>query len=195
LLARLDLEADWAAEVGAGLPGIEAEWSGFVDLRAGPERIGEIAESLEEPALREALLMLNGAGSPVYTVKCDVWELERSEIDPWEFDCGSEGGAGWASWVDVVARSSEVFGSFDAHEGWVRRATDRLRKVTTRCGRVDLVIRRARVRDREGFGITVYAAGCGLDTQAARGTWEGILRAGALATMETVPPGASSSIG
>ncbi len=188
------MEADWAAEVGAGLPGIEADWGGFVDLRLSPERVGEIAEAVAEPVLREALLMLNGAGSGVFTVKCDVWELEREEIDPLEFDCAAECGAGWASWVDVVARSSEMFGSFDAHEGWVRRATDRLRVVGgLGCGRVDLVIRGARVRDGEGFGVTVYAAGCGVDTQAARGAWEGILRAGLLATMETVR--ASSSIG
>ena len=190
------MEADWAAEVGAGLPGIEADWAGFVDLRINPFRLSEIAEASEYPVLWEMLVDLNDAFSRVFSVKCDVWALGAEEIDPLEFDCVASGKiAGMASYIDIVLRDNFLLTPFAWHERWARAAVDRLRASPLRAGRVDLVIRAARAGGREGFGITLYAAGCGADTQAARGAWEGILRAGVAATMETVPPGASSSIG
>ena len=192
------MEADWAAEIGAGLAWIDGDWPGFVDLRAGG--VGSLVEAVAQPALRNGLIALNGAGSPVFSVKCDVWNLERGEIDPLEFDCAaSETEVGLASWIDVVARSAKLFGSFEGYEGWVRCATDRLRREKLGCGRMDLVIRAAVFGGRDGFGMTLYAAGCGVDAGAARAAWERILGAGVLATMETAPrnaaPGASSSIG
>ena len=62
------MEADWAAEVGAELPNMNAEWSGFVDLRADLKQVVDIAEAAAEPALRAALVELHGAVSPVFTV-------------------------------------------------------------------------------------------------------------------------------
>jgi hypothetical protein len=84
----------------------------------------------------------------------------------------------------LMARSAELFGSFAEHEAWVRRAVAQLQAETLGCGRVDLVIRAARADGRDGFGLTLYAAGCGVDTGAARRAWEGILRAGVAATIE-----------
>ena len=179
------MEADWAAEIGAGLPVIEADWAGFVDLRAEPGRIAAIGEATMEPALREALAALNDAGSPVFTSKCEVWELAAEEIDADEFGCGrgEACGAGRASWIDVIARDTAVFGSFEAHEAWVRRVVEWLRGEEASQGRVDLVVRAAVAEAREGLGITLYAAGCGPDTPAARAAWERVLRAVVAATM------------
>jgi hypothetical protein len=191
------MEADWAAEIGPGLDWIDADWAGFVDLRRRPEAITEIPETVESPVLKDVLAAVNGALSTVFSAKCDVWELRPGEIDPLEFDCGvEEAGLGMASWIDLIARSAELFGSFERHETWVRHATDQLRLVPVKCGRVDLVIRSAVVGGREGFGITLYAAGCGVDTGTARAAWEGILRAAVAITIGSARPSrASSSIG
>ena len=182
------MEADWSVEIGAGLPVIEADWAGFVDLRNDLGAVDGIAEAAEEPAMRAALVELNRTGSLVFTSKCEVWELGRGEIDPLEFDCAAGCGVGWASWVDVTARDTGLFGSFAEHEGWVRRIVARLQAERIGCGRVDVVVRPAVAGEREGFGITLYAAGCGVDAGAARGAWEVALGAAVLATMGEVAP-------
>lgn len=187
------MEADWAVEIGAGLERMDADWAGWVDLRGHPERVGAIAEAAGRPALVEALLLLNGAESPVFTAKCDVWALGAEEIDPLEFEAEAGAGVvGVASYVDVMARDAGMFGSFARHEAWARAAALALRGVAGRNGRVDLVVRAANFQERDGFGITLYAAGCGGDTQAAEGSWGAVLRAAALATMRVAARGVGS---
>jgi hypothetical protein len=189
------MEADWSVEIGAGLPVIDADWPGFVDLRRDFHSIDSIPEAAVEAALREALVTLNGAASPVFTSKCDVWALGADEIDPDEFGCAPRDAcaAGWASWIDLLVREPRRFASFEAHDAWVRRTTAHLRTDMIPCGRVDLVVRAAVAHASEGFGITLYSAGCGVDTQAARAAWERVLRAAVTATMREAR--ASSSIG
>lgn len=189
------MEADWSVEIGAGLPVIDADWPGFVDLRHDTGSIDLIPEAAIEPALRDALVGLNGDASPVFTSKCDVWALRADEIDTDEFGCVTRDAcaAGWASWIDIIARDPQRFASFEAHDAWVRRTTAHLRTDMIPCGRVDLVVRAAVAHEREGFGITLYSAGCGVDTQSARAAWERVLSAAVTATIREAR--ASSSIG
>lgn len=191
------MEADWAAEIGPDLEWIDARGPGFVDLRKSPDQIGSIAEAQPGSALREALIALNERGSTLFTCKCDAWVLPVEAIDPLEFECpASEVRAGMASYIDVIARDQGLRASFEQHEAWVRRATARLRRLPVPRGRTDLVIRAAKAKRGNGFGITLYAAGCGADTQAARVAWEAVLRTSVTVTMKEAPRlRASSSIG
>ena len=209
------MEADWAAEVGPDLPVIEADWAGYIDLRAHPEQAERIEEAAQYPALREALLRMNAPGSPVRTTKCDVWPLATEEIDPLEFGCAVDAQlVGLACYIDVVAIDAGLFGSFALHEPWVVAAVRRMRVgppsqandgLEWGCprgseysgpGRVDLVIRAVHAADSEGFGVTLYAAGCGVDAEAAQAAWTATLRVAAAITMGEAPTTrASSSIG
>ncbi|MFZ0630534.1 MAG: hypothetical protein WAM56_04530 [Acidobacteriaceae bacterium] len=187
------MEADWAVEVGGEASWIDVEWEGFVDLRRGGGAVDEIVEAREHPALRTALMKLNGPGSPLFTSKCDVWTLEEG-IDPLEFDCtAEEARTGLACYIDVIAREPGLFGSFAEHEAWARRASLALRGEPVRRARVDLVVRAAARGETEGLGVTLYAAGCGVDSSEAEAAWGEVLRAAVVATMKEAR--ASSSIG
>lgn len=189
------MEADWAVEVGGEAARIEVDWVGFVDLRGNPADVEKIVEAREHSALGAALMVLNSAESPVFTSKCDVWQLAGEEIDPLEFDClADEARVGFASYIDVIGRAPGRFESFDEHEEWVRRTTLSLRGESVRQGRVDLVVRAAVAGGgTDGFGVTLYAAGCGVDSSAAEAAWGRVLHTAVIATMREAR--ASSSIG
>ncbi len=191
------MEADWAAEIGPRLDRICMDWPGFIDLRADPGAIGGIAEAAPGSALHAALAALNAPESPVLTCKCDRWAVPAEELDPYELEASRETArVGAASYVDIVARDPELFASFDGHEAWARQAVLRLRALPLARGRADLVIRAALGEESGGFGITLYATGCGADAAAAEAAWEAILRAAVAVTMsEAQTPRASSSIG
>jgi len=162
------MEADWEAEIGAGAPVIDGSWPGFVDLRRAPKRIVEIEEAHRFAPLAEALLRLNGARSPLWTVKCDLWTPEH--LDPEEMEAGpQESAQGLACYIDVLPASSLVFARFEQAESWARSAVSRIRNRPCRCCRADLVIRAAVTVEREGFGITIYVQACGADAVAATG--------------------------
>jgi len=185
------METDWAAEVGADLPSIDVPWEGFVDLRDTPSAMRAIEEAIDHPVLREALLTLNSTPSPVFTAKCDVWTVGSSAIDPDEFDSLAEDSHdGFASYIDVLQLDSGKFASFAFHELWVRDLTRHLQDLNLSKGRVEFVIRPSIVDARAGYGITLYAAGCGADASSAYKAWQNVLRAAVIATMDSVvlPP-------
>lgn len=176
------MEADWEAEIGADLPEIVVPWKGFVDLRHRPA--AEIEEASNYRALAEALTALNQPDSPVFTSKCDLWALSEEEIDPLEFDAGSaDGRRGMACYIDLLHRSPQVFASFAMMEAWARRLTAVLGSARVRQGRLDMVIRSAQINGSDGFGVTLYAAGCGPDESSAETSWKAVLYAAVAATI------------
>lgn len=178
------MECDWAVEVGAGLPVIDASWDGFVDLRANPSAANTLDEAVKHPALREALLRLNAPDSPHFTSKCDAWTLAEGEIDPDEFGTEPKNAAtGFASYVDVLAHDTKNFTSFPFHEGFAREVTSRLGRLEVQGGRIDIVVRAAFFKGQDGYGFTLYSAGCGSSESAAYAAWETVLTAGVTATI------------
>jgi hypothetical protein len=188
----MPVEADWSAEIGGDLPGIEIPWDGFVDLHANASAIAAIMEATEHPALRSALVRLNASDSQTCTSKCDLWvldeEIDGSKLDPDEFDAAAANArAGFASYIDVVSARPQVFASFAAHEQWARAIAAELCGSAVKNGRVDCVLRAATLRGQKGFAITVYAAGCGSAAPQAYAAWEAVLTAAAGALTSTHP--------
>jgi hypothetical protein len=169
--------ADWSVEIGPDLPVIDCSWEGFIDLR-NPEAIDRLEEASKHPALRRALLLLNATNSPVFTTKCDTWTLPEHEIDAYEFDASAETShAGFASYIDLVQRDSARFSSLAWHEQWAGSLTADLRQLEPQQGRSELVVREAIAGERQGYGITLYSAGCGADAAGAYQAWEAVLAA------------------
>lgn len=163
------MEADWEFEVGGGAPVIEAGWPGFVDLRRCPQRITEIQEAVAFPALAALLQTLNGADSPLWTAKCDLWEPRAQERA--EELAETAPSAALACYVDLLPLAGEVFAQLRQAEaicrGWVARLEATPLPECSRDCRVDLVIRQAVAGYAEGFGVTAYLSAEGTDQAAA----------------------------
>lgn len=153
------MEADWEFDVGGDAPVIEAYWSGFVDLRSEPERVSELIECCELPALADALIRLNGADSPVWTSKTDVFTPDH--IDPDEMSATpKEAVHSVACYIDLLLRNP-IWDSAAAAERDCKNFCAKLRSTTLRCCRADIVVRTALVADKNGLGATVYLTACG----------------------------------
>jgi len=178
------MEADWSAEIGPDLPRIDASWEAFTDLRTSPQTIDALVEPAQHPALRKALLALNAEHSHVFTTKCDIWTLSGEEIDPDEFEANPQDAKiGFASYIDILERDVSRFASFEFHEQRVREVTSYLRPLTLHHGRVDFVVRAVTGVEHSGYGLTLYAAGCGAGKAAAYAAWQAVLAAAVAATI------------
>jgi hypothetical protein len=158
------MEADWEFELGGDAPVIEAQWSGFIDLRQNPERAWQLPETAQLPALAQALARLNAPASPVWTSKCDFWpHLEAGEFDADELDAppGCDPHA-MGCYIDILPKSGQQWPLPTNAATACKCACNLLRDVLLCCCRVDLVIRRAIVAPEiEGLGITAYLSSCG----------------------------------
>jgi hypothetical protein len=103
------MEADWEVEIGPGAPVIDVQWSGFVDLRSHPQAARELPEAGDLPELAETLARLNGVASPVWTSKCDVWQVFDAEsFDAYEMEASPESAQyAWACYIDLLPQSSQ----------------------------------------------------------------------------------------
>ena len=194
------MEADWSVALAATDPVITVPWAAFgddepkcrfVDLRLYPQLVAEIEEAQGSLALRSALLLLNGVTSHLWTAKCDAWssspEHGDDPFDPYEMDAEpGETAFGAGSYIDLLARDSEIRQCFDAQERWLRAVTERLRAIPASAARVELVMRRAQVDAVPGFGVTWFVEGCGATAQRANHAWGGTFDL-ALAAIMNVP--------
>lgn len=161
------MEADWEFEIGGGAPMIEAQWGGFIDLAAHPERVSEISECNDMAGLSDALLKLNAATSSVWTSKTDVFVPER--VDPDEMNAyDSETSAAIACYLDLLPRKAEPWSDAKRAEAFCRGLCGRLAVEPLRCCRVDVVVRSAMVEDAVELGATVYATACGATLAEAK---------------------------
>ena len=158
------MEADWEFEIGGDAPVIEGYWSGFVDLRAYPERTVELSECRELWGLSEALIKLNAPQSSFWTSKTDVFTPER--VDPDEMNASmDETVYTVACYIDLLPSGDQRWDSPFKAEQVCKRFCAGLRASVLRCCRVDVVVRNAVVADVNDLGATVYFTACG-STQA-----------------------------
>ena len=145
-------------------PVIEAHWPGFVDLRQAPARAWDLPETVQFPALGEALAKLNSADSPVWTSKCDLWDhLQQDEFDADELDA-PPGHATHAMgcYVDLLPRSDQQWSTPAMAAADCKRICKLLRPIPLRCCRADLILRRSFITPNlPALGITVYLTSCG----------------------------------
>jgi hypothetical protein len=195
------MEADWEFEVGGEAPVIDAAWDGFVDLRLRPECANELMETAEFSALAGAVVKLNGAGSPVWTSKCDVWPVvDRTEWDADELDA-LPGLATHAAgcYIDLLARVEQPWRLPAVVAETCKRYCERMHTVRLRSCRVDLVIRQAVTAAEEiatgetEFGITAYLMSCGESCEEAAVVLEGALNALAGAILADASPAGDGS--
>ncbi len=166
--------------VGLAAPVIEANWPGFVDLRRAPSRAWDLPETVQFPALAEALAKLNSADSPVWTSKCDLWDhLEPDEFDADELDAPHGHAArAMGCYIDLLPRSVQQWPSPAMAATDCKRVCDLLRAVPLRCCRVDFVIRRAFITSGlMELGVTVYLTSCGESLAEAAQTFQAALTA------------------
>jgi len=155
------MEADWEFDIGGDAPVIDAHWTGFVDLRAAPNRAGNLPEARQLPGLADALVRLNAANSPVWTSKTDVFMPEQ--IDPDEVDAAdAEAAHAIACYVDILRRCDRQWDSPLKAEVACRELCARLGDMPLRRCRVDVVVRRAHIGpDPSDLGVTAYLTACG----------------------------------
>ena len=191
------MEADWSVALAGDDPVITVPWAAtgdgprcrFVDLRLGPHLIDELAEPQGRPALRSALLLLNGVGSQLWTAKCDAWTSSPDQgddpFDPYEMDAvPGETAFGSGSYVDLLRRDFQAGQGFDAQERWLRAVTQKLRTIPASAARVELVLRRALVDEIAGYGVTWFVDGCGATADRAAQGWSRAFDAALAAIMD-----------
>ncbi|MGA8043441.1 MAG: hypothetical protein WCA37_11610 [Terracidiphilus sp.] len=162
------MEADWEVEIGGDAPVLDAAWSGFIDLRQTHAEAHTLDEVKNFPPLGAVLVRLNSNRSPVWTAKCDFWQLD--EFDPFELDAPLlPGQYALACYIDLFARNRAEWSSPQQAMDWCRALCLLLHQLPLRNSRADLVIRAAYLPgDEAGFGVTAYLIAVGADEPGAR---------------------------
>ncbi len=185
--------AEWIAECATDDPVLVVPWSApeqslaFVNLRSHPYDLAEVEEAERFPALGRALRALNATRSPFLTAKCDVWRLSETEQNDalrsiqMELDLDDEEAvAGVGSYIDLLWRERNVFGSAHQQSDRLERLVRRVEKLPFAESTTQFVLRPALLdfgTPLEGFATTLYITSLGPEVHTARARWEAALEA------------------
>jgi hypothetical protein len=183
--------SEWKAECGHDAPTLIVPWSDaatgarFIDLRAEPYDIAEIAEAEHNPTLSRALRALNATRSPFLTAKCDAWTLSMSAQDEtsetlqvlhMELMLAAEDASfGFASYIDLLWRERSVFASAHQQQDRLDRIMRRAHRLQHPEAALECVLRPALLDltgPLEGFCVTLYLTAVGPEPETARRRWE-----------------------
>ena len=149
----------------------------FIDLRANPYDLDWIEEAAQHPALLHALRALNASRSPVFTAKCDVWNLNEEDLAPLRLELdliAEDAPSGIASYIDLLWRERSTFASFHQHEQLLHRITRLATPLHHPYTTLACTLRPALIdfsTPHEGFAITLYLKALGHDPAAAEQHW------------------------
>ncbi len=153
----------------------------WVDLRNDPDALDSIPEADNHPALLSALRSLNAGRSPVFTAKCDVWTMDADEVAATRDDLLLEeavAAAGMSCYVDLLWRERAVFASRHRSEQALYRLERLAADLPHSLAGLEAVLRPAVVElegVREGFALTLYVKGVGVDASEADERWSAAL--------------------
>ena len=111
------------------------------------------------------------SGSGLQSAKCDAWA--STEVSPEEeiFEAPCKFG----SYVDFFFGEATLQVSFEAHEEFVKKIVDLLKRVPELPASAEFLLRRCYFHEqgdlREGFYVTFYLFGFGQDESKARQRW------------------------
>ncbi|WP_263411362.1 hypothetical protein [Terriglobus tenax] len=177
------MQAEWSTETGAHDPVLVIPWQAegtahaFVDLREDPDALDSIPEADDHAALLHALRSLNAARSPVYTAKCDAWEMYDSELEMLQMEMllePDEAPCGFASYIDLLWRDRNAFLSPHKLTPLLDRLTRLAGKLEHPMAKLEFILRPA-VTDfgmvQEGYAVTLYVKALGQDANEAYRHW------------------------
>ena len=179
---------EWSIACGADDPVLVVPWSSpdgslqWVDLRSDPDALDDIAEADEHPALLAALRALNAARSPVFTAKCDVWTMDAEELAAVRDDLlldDDVAAAGRSCYIDLLWRERAVFASRHRTAQVLYRMERLAAELPYSLAKAEGVLRPAMLdlgAVSEGFAMTLYVKGVGVDTDEAEQRWGEALR-------------------
>jgi hypothetical protein len=168
------MDADFSIELGADDPVLDFPWSDpegklfYVDLKRHPEEIARLTEALLYPELAEFLRAVNSAISIVETAKCDAWSTQELSEEEEIYGAAHK----FASYVDLVFTKKDERRSLDTHEQFSRSLVRLLSKAPELPSAIEIAIRRCFFQaPYEGFYLTAYVSGYGMDDSHARRQW------------------------
>jgi hypothetical protein len=188
------MDADWSVELMAEDESLEFPWYArddlcYVDVKQHPELLRSLSEVSHFPELLPAFTALNARTSPLHTAKCDVWFDEG--LEPAEDVFGAS--CRLSCYLDVLFEDQRRF-SFESHEAFAKAAAKSVSGTDDLTAAVEFVIRRCYFRQdvpskaeitkcdsgaaacwREGFYVTVYVSGYGINKDEARSCWASAL--------------------
>ncbi|WP_419807184.1 hypothetical protein [Terriglobus sp.] len=180
---------EWSTATAADDPVLVVPWQApdgdvrWVDLREDDFALDEISEADEHPALLAALRALNSGRSPVFTAKCDVWAMEEEELAGTRDDLMLEqdqAEAGMACYLDLLWRDRGIFASRHRTEQVLHRLDRMVEELPGSLAKAEAVVRPAVVEldgsVAEGYCLSLYVKGVGVDEAEAKQRWSAALR-------------------
>jgi len=155
------LEIPWSS---SGDPSLR-----YVDLKAFPERIGELDESRRYPVLASFLWEVNSPGSSLRTAKCNVWTTtELSEDERVDFGLPHKVG----SYVDLLFDRPELSSQLEPHLELGQKIEDMLQRERLQA-QAEICVRQClfHPEERWGYYLTLFVHGYGATPEEAEGEW------------------------